>query len=150
MDTLITLLTAMGPQHWLILGLGLLILEMVTGTTYLLWPAVAAFITALIAYLGLTNWIGDIAIFAVLVIVLTYFGQPIVKRWRSEGAASKLNDRAAQLVGARAVVTVFANGAGSVKIGDTLWRATSDEVLEAGAEVVVLSADGMILKVSRA
>lgn len=150
MDTLITLLTAMGPQHWLILGLGLLILEMVTGTTYLLWPAVAAFITALIAYLGLTNWIGDIAIFAVLVIVLTYFGQPIVKRWRSEGAASKLNDRAAQLVGARAVVMVFANGAGSVKIGDTLWRATSDEVLEAGAEVVVLSADGMILKVSRA
>jgi len=123
---------------------------MVTGTTYLLWPAVAAFATALISYFGLTNWIGDLAIFAVLVIALTYFGQPIVKRWRSEGAASKLNDRAAQLLGARAVVTSFANGAGSVKIGDTLWRAISDEALEEGAEVNVVSVDGMVLKVVRA
>jgi hypothetical protein len=150
MDMLMTLLTGIAPQHWLVIGLVLLIAEMATGTTYLLWPAVAAFATALISFLGFTNWIADIAIFAVLVIVLTYFGQPIVRRWRSEGAANNLNNRAAQLIGVRGVVANFAGGAGSVKVGDTLWRAVSDDVLEEGAEVEVVGVDGMTLKVKRA
>jgi hypothetical protein len=150
MDMLMTLLTGIAPQHWLVIGLVLLIAEMATGTTYLLWPAVAAFATALISFLGFTNWIADIAIFAVLVIVLTYFGQPIVRRWRSEGAANNLNNRAAQLIGVRGVVANFASGAGSVKVGDTLWRAVSDDVLEEGAEVEVVGVDGMTLKVKRA
>jgi membrane protein implicated in regulation of membrane protease activity len=150
MDSLLTLLNAMGPQHWLVLGLILLIAEMATGTTYLLWPAVAAFATALISYFGFTNWVADLAIFGVLVIVLTWLGQPIVKRWRSEGAASGLNNRAAQLVGVRGVVGSFANGAGSVQVGDTMWRAVSDETLEEGAHVEVVSVQGVTLKVKRA
>ena len=150
MDTLITLLTTLGPQHWLVLGLVLLIAEMATGTTYLLWPAVAAFFTALISFLGFTTWLADVGIFAVLVIVLTLFGQPIVKRWRNAGAANGLNDRAAQLVGVRGVVASFANGSGSVKVGDTLWRAVSDEALEEGAHVQVVSVDGVTLRVTRA
>lgn len=150
MDTLINLLATWGPQHWLVLGLVLLIAEMATGTTYLLWPAVAAFFTALISFLGFTTWMADIAIFAVLVIVLTIFGQPIVKRWRSEGGASGLNDRAATLVGKRGVIDAFANGAGSAKVGDTMWRVVSDETLEAGAEVEVVGTQGVTLKVKRA
>ncbi len=149
MDTLINLLAAMGPQHWLVIGLVLLIAEMATGTTYLLWPAVAAFATALISFLGFTNWVADLAIFAVLVIVLTFFGQPIVRRWRSEGAANGLNDRAAALVGARGIVASFNNGAGSAKVGDTMWRVISDEILEEGAHVEVISVQGVTLKVKR-
>lgn len=150
MDTLINLLATWGPQHWLVLGLILLIAEMATGTTYLLWPAVAAFLTALISFLGFTNWMADLAIFAVLVIVLTIFGQPIVKRWRSEGGASGLNDRASTLVGKRGVIDTFANGAGSAKVGDTMWRVVSDETLEAGAAVEVIGTQGVTLKVKRA
>ncbi len=149
MDTLINLLASMGPQHWLVIGFVLLIAEMATGTTYLLWPAVAAFATALISFLGFTNWVADLAIFAVLVIVLTYFGQPIVRRWRSEGGASGLNDRAAALIGKRGVVASFNNGAGSAKVGDTMWRVISDEVLEEGAHVEVISVQGVTLKVKR-
>ncbi|HRP11253.1 MAG TPA: NfeD family protein [Terricaulis sp.] len=149
MDALISVFTTLGPQHWLVLGLVLLIAEMATGTTYLLWPAVAAFFTALISFFGFTHWWADVAIFAVLVMVLTYFGQPIVKRWRSEGAASGLNDRAATLVGKRGVIDNFANGAGSAKVGDTMWRVVSDEVLEAGAEVEVVSVQGVTLRVKR-
>jgi len=149
MDALISVFTTLGPQHWLVLGLVLLIAEMATGTTYLLWPAVAAFFTALISFFGFTHWWADVAIFAVLVIVLTYFGQPIVKRWRSEGAASGLNDRAATLVGKRGVIDTFANGAGSAKVGDTMWRVVSDEALETGAEVEVVSVQGVTLRVKR-
>ncbi|MCR6646412.1 MAG: NfeD family protein [Terricaulis sp.] len=150
MESILTLLGQLGPQHWLVIGLVLLIAEMATGTTYLLWPAVAALATALISYFGFTNWMADIAIFAVLVIVLTYFGQPIVKRWRSEGGAKGLNERAVTLVGKRGVIANFSNGAGSAKVGDTMWRVVSDEVLEEGAEIEIVSVQGVTLNVRRA
>jgi hypothetical protein len=150
MDTLIAFLASLGPQHWLVLGLILLIAEMASGTTYLLWPAVAAFLTALISLTGLTSWIVDMAIFAVLVIALTAFGRPIVQRWREEGGAANLNERSKALIGTRGVVTVFANGAGSVKINDTIWRAVSEEALAPGQSVVIDSVDGATLKVKSA
>lgn len=150
MDTLITFLTSLGPQHWLVLGLILLIAEMASGTTYLLWPAVAAFLTALISLAGATNWLAEIAIFAVLVIALTWLGAPIVKRWREENKAEGLNERSKTLIGTQGVITVFANGAGSVKIADTIWRAVSDEALTPGQTVVIDSVDGATLKVRAA
>ncbi|MGE0740895.1 MAG: NfeD family protein [Hyphomonadaceae bacterium] len=150
MDTLITFLTSFGPQHWLVLGLVLLIAEMASGTTYLLWPAVAGFVTALISWLGLTNWIADMAIFAVLCIALTALGRPLVQRWRNDGADNGLNERSASLIGVRGVVTVFANGVGSVKVGDTIWRAVSDDSLNAGENVEIAAVDGATLKVKRA
>lgn len=147
MDTLIAFMTSFGPQHWLVLGLILLIAEMASGTTYLLWPAVAAFLTALVSLTGATNWVADMTIFAALVIALTAFGRPLVQRWREEGAASGLNERSQTLIGTRGVITVFANGAGSVKVADTVWRAVSDEALQPGQAVVIDSVDGSTLKV---
>lgn len=150
MDTLLTLLAGMGPLHWLVLGLILLTAEMATGTTYLLWPSVAAFLTALAAWTGLTNWVAELALFGVLIVALTYFGGPLVKRWREEHAASGLNERATALVGERGVVANFANGAGSVRIGDTQWRAVSEDVLSAGDAVEVVAVEGVTLKLKRA
>lgn len=150
MDTLIAFFTGLGPQHWLVLGLVLLIAEMASGTTYLLWPAVAAFLTAMVSLTGATSWIVDMGVFALLVIALTYFGRPIVQRWREEGAANGLNERSTTLIGTRGEITVFANGAGSVKVADTVWRAVSDEALTPGEAVVIDSVDGATLKVKRA
>jgi inner membrane protein len=150
MVTLITFLTTLGPQHWLVLGLVLLIAEMASGTTYLLWPAVAAFITALATMAGLDGWFAELALFAGLVIVLTAFGRPLVERWRRQGEASSLNERAANMVGVRGVLTAFANGAGSVKVNDTVWRVVSDEALHAGQAVIVESIDGVTLRVRAA
>ena len=149
MDTLIAFLTSFGPTQWLVLGLVLLTAEMVTGTTYLLWPAVAAFITALLSFAGF-GWTADWSIFAVLVIGLTGFGRPLVARWRQEKAATGLNERSLSMVGARGVITVFANGAGSVQINDTVWRAVSNEALQAGQAVVIESVDGATLRVKSA
>lgn len=149
MDSLLAFLASLGPQHWVVLGLVLLIAEMASGTTYLLWPAVAAFITALVSAFGVTNWIADMALFAGLVIALTAFGRPMVQRWRQEGGTPGLNERASALIGVRGVVAEFANGVGSVRLNDTVWRAVSDEALEAGANVEVASVDGTTLKVKR-
>lgn len=149
MDALLALLAGIEPQHWLILGLLLLIAEMASGTTYLLWPAVAAFVTGLIAFAGFTNWIADIAIFAALVIALTLYGRPLVQRLRA-GESSTLNERGASLVGTRGVITAFGDGVGSVKIDDTVWRAVSEDALAAGEHVRVAAVDGVTLKVKRA
>jgi len=150
MDSLLTFLASMGPLHWLVLGLILLTAEMATGTTYLLWPAVAAFLTALVALVGATNWIADMGIFAVLVIGLTAFGRPLVQRWRQERAADGLNERAAALIGVRGEVLSFANGVGAVRIADTQWRAVSEETLGPGDAVEVVAVEGVTLKLKRA
>lgn len=149
MKTLIALLSAVEPQHWLVFGLVLLIAEMATGTTYLLWPALAAFLTGGAAFLGLRDWGAELALFAALVIVLTFFGRPLVQNWRKAGAANGLNERAAAMVGARGVVASFADGAGSVKINDTVWRVVSEEALAAGEHVEIAAVDGVTLTVKR-
>ncbi len=150
MDALIALLGQIGPQHWLILGLALLIAEMASGTTYLLWPAVAAFLTALLAWALPMEWGAELGVFAALVIGLTAFGRPLVQRWRGEGEANGLNERGATLLGARTVLTEFANGVGAVKIGDTVWRASSEEKLASGDSVEIAGIDGTTLRVTRA
>ena len=48
------------------------------------------------------------------------------------------------------MVENFANGSGSVKVGDTIWRARSGDALEAGAAVIVDGVDGVTLRVRRA
>src|SRR5690349_5433663 len=82
MKDLLDFLVGLGPQHWLVFGLALLIAEMATGTTYILWPAVAALITSLLALVGVDNGFVQIGIFAALTVLLTAFGHPIVKNWR--------------------------------------------------------------------
>ena len=47
-NSLIQLLSEMGGVHWLILAFGLLVAEVLSGTSYLLWPAAAALIVGLV------------------------------------------------------------------------------------------------------
>jgi len=103
----------------------------------------------LVAWLAPVNWIAEVALFAVLMLALTYFGRPMVKRFRAEGAANGLNERSAALIGNRGVVANFANGVGSVKVKDTVWRALSEDALEAGQQVEITGVDGSTLKVKR-
>lgn len=150
MEALVTLLAGIQPWHWLVLGLVLLISEMMSGTSYLLWPAFAALATALVSFTGATNWIVDVTLFAVLTIALTAFGRPLVQRWRNDGGLLNLNERGQALVGVRATLTNFADGVGAVKINDTIWRAVSEDALAAGDHVEIASVDGTTLRVKRA
>lgn len=149
MDAVIGFFVSLEPHHWLVLGLILLIAEMMSGTMYLLWPAAAAFIVGLLALTGVTSWIVDVSLFAVLLIVLTALGRPLLQRFRGQEGEDLLNQRAAQLIGGTGIVTAFANGFGSVKVQDTIWRATSEEALAPGETVTITEADGVTLKVRR-
>jgi inner membrane protein len=149
MDAIVAFLNSLDAQHWAGFGAALLIGELLTGTTYILWPAVAAFIVALANYFGLSYWPADMALFALLTIVLTAFAHPIVKRWRLAQSGRPINERARQMIGTRGLLTAFANGVGSVKINDSIWRAVSSEQLIAGEQVEIAEVHGTTLTVKK-
>lgn len=152
MDTIVSFLANLQAWHWLALALVLLVAEIASGTTHLLWPAAAAFVLAVVRSFTGLDWPLEIALFGALTLLLTLTGRHYVKGgWLKHGASEGLNDRAAQLVGQRALVeAAFENGVGRVKLGDTVWRATAEGALDAGQSVEIVGAEGSTLKVKPA
>ena len=69
-NVLVEMLESMSGTKWLILGVLLLILEVVTGTTYILWPAVAALIVGVIVFVLPLAWEMQFLLFFILSAVL--------------------------------------------------------------------------------
>ncbi len=156
MDAFITFLSDIPFWYWCVFGLVLLVIELMTGTTYFLWPAIAAFAAGLFE-LGPFGgaWQLQLIVFAAITVLLSIFAPPYVKPWlqRAQADHFTLNERGAQKVGRRAVVgDAFVNGAGKVRMGDTLWIAESEDGanLAAGAMVEITRADGAKLFVKPA
>lgn len=138
------------PWHWFGIGLVLLIAEISTGTTYLLWPAVAAWLTALLLFLFPLPLPFQLLAFGVATLGLTLTGRRYLRgKWLKAGD-SELNDRGKMLVGVSGVAAgSFENGVGRVKLGDSEWRAESDDAIGAGDAVSILAVEGATLKVVR-
>jgi membrane protein implicated in regulation of membrane protease activity len=152
MESLTAFFDGLAVWHWLALAGVVLVLELLTGTTYLLWPTVAAAVVGIAAWLLPIPWQAQIAAFAILTAVLVLFGDKLVaKRWRKlVSDKPHLNERAAQLRGQRVTaVAAFVAGHGRVRVGDTVWAAVLDDHGEAaeGAQLEVISVDGATLKV---
>jgi membrane protein implicated in regulation of membrane protease activity len=152
MESLAALVGALEPWHWAALGLALLIGEISTGTTFLLWPAVAAGFTALVAWVWRIDGGWQIGVFAAATLALTAIGARYVRgRWLAPAGAPALNERATQLLGARGeAAAAFVNGAGRVRLGDSVWRAQSSDAIAAGESIEVVSSDGPTLIVKKA
>lgn len=150
MDAVIGFLEGLNIWWWVGLAGVFLIGELVTGTTYLLWPAAAAFIvgiaTALFAALG---WPFQFLIFAIISIALLWIGDRYVRPRLKQGTDSGLNSRATYLVGQRVTVVVATGASGRVRAGDTEWSAeTADgSALETGQTVTVAELRGTTLVV---
>lgn len=150
MDVIISLLERLSLWAWWALAGLFLIGEVLTGTTFLLWPAAAAFLTGFLA-LGMfgAGWPVQLGVFAVLTMGLVWVGDRCwVRPVLSRGGQSGLNDRAARMVGEHVrVVSDFTTGRGRVHVGDTEWGAEtldgSDPV--AGSQVVVDEIRGVTL-----
>jgi len=76
-----------GFAIWLTVGIGLLVLEMATGTLYLLFIGLSAMLGALAAYAGLgMGW--QVAVFAAPAAAACIWGVPLTRRRRKAAAAS--------------------------------------------------------------
>ena len=126
-NTLLEFLREMSATRWAIIGIVLLGLELATGTTYILWPAVAALIMAVLVFLLPLGWELQFILFFILSAVLLLAGHKFVRPKVKGGEPSDLNDRARTMVGQRVkAVSDFEIGKGRVHVGDTQWSAAME------------------------
>ena len=152
MDALIDLHAAQPYWIWLAIGVILLAVEAAFSTEWLLWPAVAAGIVAVVAALGLPlGVLGEVALFAALTVAATLLSRQLVQRVNPSDSPD-INARDSRLVGQRAqVVQGFVDGRGRVFVSGAEWVAEIDGAAPlAGESVIVEGFDGPKLRVRAA
>ena len=137
----------LGTWNWLIFGVVLMALELLAPGVFLFWLGLAALLVGLVSFAIDPSWQMQILMFAI-------FAAAAVPLWRrvalSNKAASNpfLNKRADALVGR--VFTLekpIIDGAGTVRIDDTVWRVAGPDA-PAGSRVRIVQADGASLTVA--
>lgn len=156
MDSFIEFLSAMPFWYWWVFAAVLLTIELITGTTYFLWPAISAAVVGVFDIWPLQDaWQLQLLVFSASTIALSIFAPPYVKPWLNKTQADhlNLNQRGEQKIGRRATVdTAFENGAGKIRLGDTRWIAESDsgEDFAEGDQVEITRSEGTKLYVKAA
>jgi membrane protein implicated in regulation of membrane protease activity len=149
---MIALIASLGAWNWIILGGILLAVELMAPGTFILWLGVSAILVGLISFAIDWNWQEQGVAFAILAVASMVFWWKLVRPRRQDKEASDqpfLNRRAQGLVGR--VFTLdkpIVDGAGTVRIGDTIWRVTGPDCA-AGSRVKIARADGAMLFVER-
>jgi inner membrane protein len=139
----------LGTWNWLIFGVILMALELIAPGVFLFWLGLAALLVGLLSFVFHPSWQVQILMFAV-------FAAAAVPVWRrlarshAAGSANSpfLNKRADALVGR--VFTLekpIVDGAGTVRIDDTIWRVAGPDA-PAGSRVRIVQADGASLTVA--
>ena len=131
---------------WLIAGFLLVIVELVSGTSYLLVLGIAAFAGGAVAYLGMAFSVQAIVAAAIAVV-----GAMWVNRIRRTMAAVKMRSVDAGQPAAFDSWVDRAAGRARVKYRDALWDASvaGEAAGEPGEIFYVTSIDGNTLKVSK-
>jgi inner membrane protein len=129
--------STLGTWNWLIFGVILMALELIAPGVFLFWLGLAALLVGLLSFVLHPSWQAQILMIA-----------------RDGSAVSKsnpfLNKRADALVGR--VFTLekpIIDGAGTVRIDDTIWRVAGPDA-PAGSRVRIVRADGASLTVAGA
>jgi len=136
--------------HWWILAALLAAVEAVAPGIFFIWFGAAAAIVGLATLIlpGM-GWEIQVFLFAILAAVAVFIGRRFVHR-RTESRDPALNRRGERYVGRQFTLeTAIVNGRGSIKVDDSVWRATGPE-LPAGRRVKVVGADGTVLRVEAA
>ncbi|OYX56843.1 MAG: nodulation protein NfeD [Brevundimonas subvibrioides] len=151
MGALLDIYAAQPFWIWLAVGVLLLAIEASLSTEWLLWPAVAAGVVAVLTALGLRMGLAvEVGLFAGLTVLATALSRRLIRRVNPEDHPD-INDRDLRLVGQRArVVQAFVEGRGRVFVSGAEWVALIDgDAPPVGDSVVVDRLEGPSLKVRR-
>lgn len=137
--------------HWMILGLALAMIEVLVPGTLFLWLGIAAGLTGLLLLaFPDAGWEIQLIAFGVLSVANVAGWRLYLARRPLRSDDSTLNRRGEQYVGrVFTLVEPIADGRGTVKVGDSLWRADGPD-LPAGTRVKVTGVAGTVLKVEKA
>jgi inner membrane protein len=141
----------LGNWNWLILGVILMGLEVLAPGIFLFWLGLAALLVGLITFIFHPTWQVEILLFAAFAIAAVPLWRRLA-RGDAGGSESNpfLNRRAEALVGR--VFTLekpIIDGAGTVRIGDTVWRVAGPDT-PAGTRVKIVHVSGADLTVAAA
>ena len=144
-NILLYMLEGLGPWKWMIIGVLLLVLEMLTGSMFLLWPAIAAVIVGVALFILPIGWEMQLVLFAIVSALGLFWGEKYLRpRLSNDSAADDLNDRSSRMVGTRvSAIGDFKLGKGRVKVDDTEWAASIEAGdPKAGDELRILTVSG--------
>src|SRR6516164_85007 len=139
----------LGTWNWLIFGFILMALELAAPGVFLFWLGLAALLVGLVSFGLHPSWQAQLLMFA----VFAALAAPVWRRLalaahKSDDGNAFLNRRAEALVGR--VFTLekpIVDGAGTVRVDDTIWRVAGPDT-PAGSRVRVVHADGANLTVA--
>ena len=151
-NIILAFLESMNATRWGLLGIALVGLELVTGTTYILWPAVAALAVAIWVFFLPLSWELQFILFFLVSMILLVVGHFYLRPLMKSGEPSDINDPGRTMLGRRVVAfTDFENGHGRVTVGDTQWKSsTESEDPKIGDALVITAVAGATLIVEPA
>lgn len=129
---------------WMIFGLALLIIEILSTTFFLMWLGAAALLTALLSIWVEPTWI-QWTFFAVSSLVLLVITRPMARRIHDKTVTPSNVDR---LVGEKGIVLEAIDplaNTGRVRVHSEEWRARSESRVVQGAQVTILRVEGTTL-----
>jgi len=139
----------LGTWNWLIFGLVLMALELLAPGVFLFWLGLAALLVGLVSFTFTPSWQLQILMFAIFAAAAVPLWRRLARtRTASDADSPFLNKRADALVGR--VFTLekpIVDGAGTVRIDDTIWRVAGPDA-PAGSRVRIVQADGAKLTVA--
>jgi inner membrane protein len=150
---MVDVIRSLGAWSWIILGGILLAVELIAPGTFILWLGVAAILVGLISFVIDWNWQEQAVGFVILAVASLVMWWRLIRPARRDEDASDqpfLNRRAQGFVGREFTLEKpIVDGAGTVRIGDTVWRVTGPDCA-AGSRIRIARAEGATLFVERA
>ncbi|OAB28430.1 hypothetical protein PMSD_22130 [Paenibacillus macquariensis subsp. defensor] len=133
---------------WLVIGVILFVIEMLTLTFYLLWIGIGAIAAALIALVAPDLFFVQALVGCIVALGLTFFTKPLTRYMRkSKGYTDVIDD----LVGKQGIVIeqIDVGKNGIVKVGNETWSANSYQTLQKDDVIIVLQRGTTVLEVQK-
>jgi inner membrane protein len=141
--------STLGTWNWLIFGFILMALELAAPGVFLFWLGLSALLVGLVSFAIDPHWQTQLLMFAAFAVAAVPAWRHFAKSATSASATSPfLNRRTEALVGREFTLEKpIIDGAGTVRIDDTIWRVAGPDT-PAGSRVKVIRADGASLTVA--
>ena len=143
-------IAAMGGWIWFVAAAIFFLLELMAPGVFMLWLGLAAILVGVVSFAIDWTWQSQIIAFVVFSLAAVPVWRRVSRVQKGKVADPFLNRRSDAFVGR--VFTLekpIVDGAGTVRIDDSVWRVTGPDA-PAGSRIKVISSDGGLLTVEAA
>jgi len=135
---------------WMILGVALLVVEIITPIFFFLWFAIGSFIAGIASFFGLSfSW--QLSLFSAVSVVLVILTRPIAKKLTGESPRKIYIDEIKGSIGNVVEEINNKKRTGVVRAAGENWKAVSidDDIIGVGEKVIVERLEGTIVYVRK-